>query len=143
MDPQTYANHRHTPRLTGVGLLFVAVAFVALTVAALGMMGKIMLGVTLAALIAATTVLLLSSRSYTTRLQDRIIRLEMNVRCAQLLPAAQQRALSRLSTPHIVALRFASDEELPLLIERAEREQLTPDQIKRAIKNWVPDLLRT
>jgi hypothetical protein len=143
MDTQTYANHRHTPRLTGIGFLFVAVAFVALSVAAFGMMGEIMIGVTLAALIGAATVLLLSSRTYTTRLQDRIIRLEMAMRCAQLLPAAQQRALSRLSMPHIVALRFASDEELPLLIERTEREQLTPDQIKRAIKNWVPDLLRT
>ena len=45
--------------------------------------------------------------------------------------------------PQIVALRFASDAELPGLLERAEREQLTADQIKRAIKNWVPDVDRT
>ena len=33
--------------------------------------------------------------------------------------------------------------ELPALIERADREHLTPDQIKREIKNWVPDTDRT
>ena len=64
----------------------------------------------------------------------------MNVRAARLLSAQQQTMLSRLATPQVVALRFASDEELPALLDRAEREQLTPDQIKRAVKNWVPDL---
>jgi hypothetical protein len=43
----------------------------------------------------------------------------------------------------IAALRFASDAELPALLERAAREQLPPVAIKRAIKNWVPDLDRT
>jgi len=42
-----------------------------------------------------------------------------------------------------VALRFASDAELPALLERADREQLSSDQIKKAIKNWVPDWDRT
>ena len=67
----------------------------------------------------------------------------MRVRAATLLSPPQQTALSRLSKPQIVALRFASDEELPALLERAEREHLAPDQIKRAIKNWVADLDRT
>ena len=52
-------------------------------------------------------------------------------------------ALSRLSRSQVVALRFASDAELPALLERAEREHLTGDQIKRAIKDWVADLDRT
>ena len=62
---------------------------------------------------------------------------------ATLLPSTQQVALGRLSTPQIVALRFASDAELPALLERADREQLSSDQIKKAIKNWVPDWDRT
>jgi hypothetical protein len=45
--------------------------------------------------------------------------------------------------PQLVALRFASDQELPALVERADREHLSPDQIKRDIKNWVPDPDRT
>jgi hypothetical protein len=32
---------------------------------------------------------------------------------------------------------------LPALVEQADREKLTADQIKRAIKNWVPDFDRT
>ena len=51
--------------------------------------------------------------------------------------------MTRLTMPQLVALRFASDEELPGLLERAERERLAPDDIKGAIKAWVPDLLRT
>ena len=97
----------------------------------------------LLSLSASIVVLLSISRTYTTRLQDRIIKLEMRLRCAQLLSGAQQATLNRLSNPQIVALRFASDEELPGLLERAEREQLTADQIKQAIKNWLPDLDRT
>ena len=97
-----------------------------------------MFGGGVAALIAANIVLLLISRLYITRLQDRIIKLEMRVRGAQLLSPQQQAALSRLSRPQIVALRFASDAELPALLERAEREHLTADQIKRAIKTGSP-----
>jgi hypothetical protein len=42
-----------------------------------------------------------------------------------------------------VALRFASDEELGDLLERAIREKLPPKEIKRAVKRWRPDHLRT
>ena len=83
------------------------------------------------------------SRRYATRLQDRIIKLEMKLRGSEILSPGQQAALSRLSTPQLVALRFASNAELPALLERAEREQLQPDQIKRAITHWIPDLDRT
>jgi hypothetical protein len=142
MPTQSYDNHRHNPRSTGVGFLFVVVAIVGFTMrwfdgdrwtSALGITG----------LIAAVVVLLLISRAYTTALQDRIIKLEMRLRFAQLLAPDRQGALARLSKPQIVALRFASDEELPILVERAERENLAPDQIKRAIKNWAPDWDRT
>jgi len=93
--------------------------------------------------IGAIQILLLISRIYVTRLQDRIIKLEMKVRCAPLLNPRQQAAYGRLNKPQIVALRFASDEELATLVERADREQLSADEIKRAIKNWVPDWDRT
>jgi hypothetical protein len=143
MAAQTYANHRHNPKLTGIGFLFVLIAIVACVLAALDVKEVLMIEVSFTALICAVIVLLLISRAYTTRLQDRIIKLEMKVRTSQLLSAPQQAALSRLSTPQIVALRFASDEELPALLDRAERERLTRDQIKRAITNWRPDLDRT
>jgi hypothetical protein len=140
---QTYATHRHNPRLTGIGFLFVLVAIVALSLRWFDIGGRPMLAAGMAALIAAIIVLLLISRTYTTALQDRIIRLEMRVRAAELLSPPQRAALSRLSRQQLVALRFASDAELPALLERAEREHLTGDQIKRAIKDWVADLDRT
>ena len=84
-----------------------------------------------------------ATRTYITKLQDRIIKLEMRVRGAGLLTPAQQAALAGLPTRQIVALRFASDAELPALLDRACSERLEPDQIKRAIKNWTPDYDRT
>ena len=137
---QTYATHRHQPRLTGIGFVFVLIAIVAFALRWFYIGGREMFAAGLAALIAVDLVLLAISRSYTTKLQDRIIRLEMKVRIAGLgLSPLQLAALSRISLPQLVALRFASDPELPALIERADREHLTPDQIKREIKNWVPD----
>jgi hypothetical protein len=94
-------------------------------------------------LLGSIWILLSISRVYTTKRQDRIIKLEMKVRALSVLTPAQQAALSRLTKPQIVALRFASDAELPALVERAERENLTANQIKQAITNWVPDWDRT
>ena len=143
MATQTYATHRHPPKLTGIGFLFVLVALGAFALRWFNIGGRWMFAAGLAALIGAVIMLLYISRDYTTRLQDRIIKLEMRVRCGQFLSPQQQAALLRLSKPQIVALRFASDAELPALLERAEREHLTADQIKRAIQNWVGDFDRT
>jgi len=60
-----------------------------------------------------------------------------------VLTPAQQAILERLSKPQVIALRFASDGELGPLVEQADREKLSADQIKRAIRNWVPDFERT
>jgi uncharacterized protein DUF6526 len=143
MATQSYATHRHNPKPTGIGFLFVVLALVAFSLRWFEIGGRAMFAAGLLSLSASIVVLLSISRTYTTRLQDRIIKLEMRLRCAQLLSGAQQATLNRLSNPQIVALRFASDEELPGLLERAEREQLTADQIKQAIKSWLPDLDRT
>jgi uncharacterized protein DUF6526 len=94
-------------------------------------------------LCAAVLVLLQISRRYTTRLQDRIIKLEMRVRTASYLTPDQQRLFAQLHNKQIAALRFASDDELPALLERSVREKLPPKEIKRAVKNWTPDLDRT
>ncbi len=73
----------------------------------------------------------------------RIILLEMKVRAAELLTPEQEARLAALTRKQIVALRFASDAELGELVDRAAREQMTPDQIKRAVKQWRADLYRT
>jgi hypothetical protein len=143
MPTQDYATHRHNPRLTGVGFMFVLLGVVGFVLRWFGIGGRYAMALGVAGLIAAIQVLLTISRVYTTKLQDRIIKLEMRVRGMTLLTPAQQVILARLSRPQVVALRFASDAELPALVEQADREKLTADQIKRAIKNWVPDFDRT
>ncbi len=142
MTTQSYANHTHRPVPTAVGFMFVLLALTGFGMRWLGMGGRTSFALGLLALAAAVMSLLWASRAYTTALQDRIIRLEMRVRGASLLTAEQQRMLAGLSIKQVVALRFASDGELPALIERTAREKLPPAEIKRQIKVWVADLDR-
>jgi hypothetical protein len=139
MATQTYATHRHQPRLTGVSFMFLVVAVVGFVMGG-SLAGRL---ATATGLVGAIFTLQLISRRYTTALQDRIIKLEMRMRCASLLTPPQQAIVARLGKAQLVALRFAPDGELGPLVERAEREQMTADQIKRAITSWVPDLDRT
>ena len=143
MPTQDYATHRHNPKLTAVGFLFLVIGVVAFALRWFEIGGRYTMALGLIGLIASIQVLLSISRIYTTRLQDRIIRLEMKVRALTVLTPAQQATLARLSKPQVIALRFASDAELPALVEQADREKLSANQIKRAIKNWVPDFERT
>ena len=143
MATQDYKTHAHRPTPTLIGFLFVLVSLVAFALRWFEIGGRVTFAVGLFGLIAATFVLLAISRAYTVKLQDRIIKLEMKTRCATLLTPSQQAALGRLSNSQIVGLRFASDAELPALVDRADREHLTNDQIKRAVKNWVADGDRT
>jgi hypothetical protein len=138
---QSYKNHVHRPLLTIVGYLFVAFALSSFVMRWRATRDPLSLA--LLSLCAAVIVLLQISRRYTTRLQDRIIKLEMRVRTAAMLTPEQQRLFAQLDNKQIAALRFASDAELPALIERGAREKLRPGEIKRAVKTWTPDLDRT
>ena len=140
---QTFENHAHRPVLTAVGGLFLITALVAFALRWFGVGGRGSFAVGLFALCVSVGILLTISRLYTTRLQDRIIRLEMRVRAASLLTPEQQRLLNQLNIKQIAALRFASDAELAPLLERAVREKMPPKDIKRAVKTWIPDLDRT
>ena len=65
------------------------------------------------------------------------------VRAAEVLNAGQDALLAKLSPKQIVALRFAADEEFGSLLERAARENLSPQDIKASIRTWRPDPYRT
>lgn len=140
-DAQSYATHAHRPVLWTVGLACWLVASAG-AIAALFDQRWAGLALTVG-LISVTGVLLAIGRVYVTRLQDRIILLEMQVRGARLLSPGQQAQLAALSKAQVVALRFASDGELPTLLDRAAAEGLPPDAIKRAIVHWRADRLRT
>lgn len=77
------------------------------------------------------------------RVQDRVIRLEERLRYQRLLPTTQAQRTEELPVGQVVALRFASDEELPELVAQVlEGRLVTGKEIKRAIKKWRPDDLR-
>jgi hypothetical protein len=141
MAEQSYARHVHRPVPTSVAGAFTLLALALLTRDSLFGWPTLRLGVFSLGL--AVAMLVWMSRSYIVRLQDRIILLEMKVRGAELLTPEQEAWLAGLSKRQVIALRFASDAELPDLVERAARENLTPDQIKSAVKNWRADHLRT
>jgi len=143
MTTQSYANHAHRPVATTVGALFLLASIAAFALRWFEIGGRVSFAVGLLGLIGSIAALLTISRTYTTRLQDRIIRLELRVRGATLLSPEQQRLLHGLTIKQVTALRFASDEELPALLERAARERLAPADIKKAIRTWMPDIDRT
>lgn len=74
--------------------------------------------------------------------QNRIVRLEMRLRYYQLTNTRLEQYEDQLSFGQIAALRFASDKELPALLQRALSEQLSPDAIKKSIIDWQADDMR-
>ncbi|SDE79187.1 DUF6526 family protein [Terriglobus roseus] len=77
------------------------------------------------------------ARMYALQVQDRLIRLEESLRMERLGVSS-----AGLTIRQFVALRFASDAELPALTERARAEKLSGKQIKQAIVNWRADYER-
>lgn len=74
--------------------------------------------------------------------QNRIIRLEMRLRYLQLYGKRFEPVEAKLRFKQIAALRFASDEELPLLLERTLQENLSSRSIKKLISDWQADHMR-
>ena len=141
MSEQSYESHAYRPVPTAVTALFTVTALIL-------MVGQLFFGwetrdAAIMTMIFAIFTLGAISRLYTVALQDRIIMLETKVRCAELLPAGRDADLARLSKKQIVALRFASDDELGALLERAARDGMAPKDIKASIRTWRPDPHRT
>jgi hypothetical protein len=84
----------------------------------------------------------LIARMYALKLQDRLIRLEMRQRYFELTGHTFAEKERQLTMGQIIALRFAGDDELLSLIDRAIDESLTNKHIKQAIRNWQEDKLR-
>ena len=79
-------------------------------------------------------------RGYATKLQDRIIRTEMRLRLAKILPPDLQVHIANLTMPQLIALRFASDGEMPELLRKVVAENIEDrTAIKKMVRDWQGD----
>ncbi|MGO9086531.1 MAG: DUF6526 family protein [Candidatus Sulfotelmatobacter sp.] len=146
--PQTFANHT---RFDPLFHFFVIPVFVlGLILSLIHFFAHITHGdlrdhvhaVLLILLAVACLVLVFKVRLYALRVQDRVIRLEERLRLATLLSEPLRSRIPELTEDQLIGLRFASDAEIPKLVERTLKEKLSRKDIKKAIQTWRPDYWR-
>jgi hypothetical protein len=85
----------------------------------------------------------LFARTFALTVQDRVIRLEMRLRLAEVLPVDLRPRIPEFTVGQLVSLRFASDPELPALARKVLEEKLSDRKaIKQLVKDWQGDYLR-
>jgi hypothetical protein len=139
---QSYANHRrYFPLFHYFALPILAVHVVVTTT---GLLRDPSLEAAWSVLVALALLGgIVANRASTLIVQSRVIRLETTLRLTRVLPAGLRARITELRLGHLVALRFASDEELPCLVERCLSGELrSVDDVKRAITAWQPDYVR-
>ena len=91
----------------------------------------------------ALVIMFVFARTFALRVQDRVIRLEMRLRLRELLPPDLTGRILEFTPGQLVAMRFASDRELPALARRVLDERLQNRKaIKKLIQDWQADHLR-
>jgi uncharacterized membrane protein (DUF485 family) len=91
----------------------------------------------------ALFILAVFARTFALKVQDRVIRIEERQRCERLLPAELKLRLEEITPRQFVALRFASDDELPGLVNKVLTDKISDAKsIKLMVKNWRGDYLR-
>ena len=140
--PQTYANHtRYVPLYHYVGWpIFLLNMLWALYRLVTDFSVETCAGALLAFGLLVT---LLYARAFAVIAQDRVIRLEERLRMRELLPPDLQPRIGDFTTGQLIALRFASDAELPDLARTVLAEDITGRKaIKERIQTWRPDYQR-
>ncbi len=142
LRPQTYANHaRYVPLyhfvIAGILVIYLGGAVWRLL---RSFSFDAVLGVLLALALLGMFYYL---RAFPLTVQDRLIRLEMRLRLQGVLPEDLAARIEELTPGQLVALRFASDGELPGLVREVLEQGLTDrTAIKKNIQHWQPDHLR-
>lgn len=71
--------------------------------------------------------------------QNRIIRLEFKQRYFEIYKERSDDVVEKLNFGQIAALRFAYDDEFKILLEKALKENISGEEIKKSISRWKPD----
>ena len=83
------------------------------------------------------------ARTFALTVQDRVIRAEMRLRLAKILPPDLAARVEELDRDQLIALRFASDAEMADLMREVLTNQIRDrDEIKKRIKDWQADYFR-
>jgi len=146
--PQTFANHTRFDPLFhfflipvfGLGVLLALIHFFAHITE--GDFHDHFHAFLLILLALALLVAVFKIRLYSLKVQDRVIRLEERLRLATLLSEPLRSRIPELTEDQLIGLRFASDAEIPKLVERSLNEKLSRADIKKAIQTWRPDYWR-
>jgi uncharacterized integral membrane protein len=142
MKEQNYKNHaKFVPLFHGVLFLLIILAIIFSTINLSIYFKGHVLGnwhgpVTIFILSVSMGILYAHTRMFATKVQDRAIRAEENLRHFALTGKLLD---SKLQMSQIIALRFAPDEEFPQLATEAVNKNLTKNEIKQQIKNWKAD----
>jgi hypothetical protein len=137
-EPQSLQNHGRTDPmfhffLMPMGLVFLILAIIE-AVRAPGWVAYVHIIAVVWLMLA-----ILKIRLYALKVQDRVIRAEERLRLQSLLSPALQPRIAELSIDQLIGLRFASDAEVPGLVEKTLGGNWDRKQIKSAIQNWRAD----
>lgn len=140
-SPQNFANHTQEDWIyIGAGILLLIGTIAAIVAVfrdpSLGSISLVIIAI-------GTILAYVRIRPYALMLQDRLVRDEMLSRLPQVLPDNMKGRISELSLDQLIALRFASDHEMPDLVVKVLTEKITKrSDIKKLIKNWQADHMR-
>ena len=138
---QTFENHtRHVP-VFAIGMLVLLANLVGRLY---DLRHGISFGPVMDVLVGAVLIaLFVTARRSVVTVQDRVIRLEMRLRLAGVLPADLCPRIPEFTLGQLISLRFASDAELPALARKVLDEKLNDRKtIKKMVKDWQADYLR-
>jgi hypothetical protein len=129
---------KHSQYIPGFHIITFTVILAALIIAVVLMASSGFNLMTVFGLLVAASLGLLFyyTRQFATGNQDRVIRAEENFRSYRLTGNAMD---NRLTRSQIIALRFADDSEYAALSGKAISQNLSPKEIKQAIRQWRAD----
>lgn len=139
MEPQNYSNHRRY--VAGFHFLLSTLLLAGIIVSAINVYRHVHYQGLLSCLLILFVFICMAfifwyMRQFPIKAQDRAIRAEESLRYFILTGKVLN---NKLTMPQIIALRFAHDDEFLTLADKAVAENMSANDIKKAIANWRAD----